>query len=243
VDGDATLALVGSGRTSILAHPAPKGGGCPSHLSESGLDVAALASRCISVSQLVIDPFAGSGNTLYWLLRTLPDARTVAFENDPLVYELSSRNLALLDLPLRLECTDFSAGLEHVRAAPDELVLAFVAPPWGHALDSRVGLDLARTEPPIVDIVESFVSDFEGNQMLFAIQVHERMEPKSLAGLVSRFDAYELMVYGLHHAGQNDGILMGSLGWTPRARRTPASRLSHLMCARLAWKTGSPLGP
>jgi hypothetical protein len=31
VDGDATLAPFGPGGTSILAHPAPKGGGCPSH--------------------------------------------------------------------------------------------------------------------------------------------------------------------------------------------------------------------
>ena len=34
VDGDATLASVGSGRTSILAYPAPKGGACPYHLAE-----------------------------------------------------------------------------------------------------------------------------------------------------------------------------------------------------------------
>jgi hypothetical protein len=34
-------------------------------------------------------PFVGSGNNLYWLLRQLPGARAVAFENDPQVYQLS----------------------------------------------------------------------------------------------------------------------------------------------------------
>jgi hypothetical protein len=178
-------------------------------------DVAALVVQGGWASQLVVDPFAGSGNTLYWLLRKLPGARAIAFENDPLVHELSARNLALLDLPLRLECLDYASGLEQIRAAPGELVLAIIAPPWGRALDATLGLDLGRTEPPIAHIVESFARHFEANPMLFAIQVHERVEPESLARLVSRFDAFEHKVYALNRAGQNHGTLIGSVGWTP----------------------------
>lgn len=178
-------------------------------------DVVALANQCPSASRLVIDPFAGSGNTIFWLLRKLAGARAVAFENDPQVYEVSSRNLALLNLPLRLECIDFSVGLEHACAAPGELVLAFIAPPWGRALDAQLGLDLRRTEPPIAGIVDRFVRHFERNPLLFAIQVPERVEPESLMELVSRFDAFEHKIYGLNLAGQNHGILIGCVGWSP----------------------------
>src|SRR5690348_7148962 len=37
-----------------------------------GRDVAAIAARATAARPLVLDPFAGSGNTLYWLLRHLP---------------------------------------------------------------------------------------------------------------------------------------------------------------------------
>lgn len=120
-----------------------------------------------------------------------------------------------MNLPLRLECIDFSVGLEDVRAASGELVLAFIAPPWGRALDARLGLDLRRTEPPIVGVVEGFVRHFEQSPMLFAIQVHERVEPESLTELTSRFDAFEHKVYALNLAGQNHGVLLGCVGWLP----------------------------
>src|SRR5262249_48344942 len=47
-----------------------------------GRDVAAIAARLPSAPALVIDLFAGSGNTLYWLQRHLPCARGVGFESD-----------------------------------------------------------------------------------------------------------------------------------------------------------------
>ena len=59
-----------------------------------GRDVAAVAAslppetRCV-----VVDPFAGSCNTLYWILRHVAPSRGVAFEFDPKVYELTRRNI------------------------------------------------------------------------------------------------------------------------------------------------------
>jgi hypothetical protein len=56
-----------------------------------GQDIAAVSSSAPrSAAPIVIDPFAGSGNTLYWILRHLPDARGVGFELDPSVFELTS---------------------------------------------------------------------------------------------------------------------------------------------------------
>ena len=44
----------------------------------------------------VIDPFAGSCNGLYWVLRHVPNATVRGFELDETVFALTSRNLALL---------------------------------------------------------------------------------------------------------------------------------------------------
>jgi len=55
-----------------------------------GNDVAAIATtRPPTARTLVVDPFAGSGNTLYWLLRHLPGARGVGFESDARVFRLT----------------------------------------------------------------------------------------------------------------------------------------------------------
>lgn len=180
-------------------------------------EVARVADLGAAPARLVLDPFAGSGNTVYWLLQRLAGARAFACENDPQVYELSSRNLSLLGLPLQLECADFPRGLDKVAAQPGELVVVFVAPPWGRALDANAGLDLSRTEPPVLDIVDCCVRRFEGHPMLFAIQIHEIVEGQSLARLTSRFDAHERKVYALNRPGQNHGVLIGCVGWTPRA--------------------------
>ena len=178
-------------------------------------DVARVAGLCAAPSRLVVDPFAGSGNTVYWLLERLPGSRAFACENDLRVYELSSRNLSLLSLPLQLECAEFPRGLDKVAAQPGELVVVFVAPPWGRALDARTGLDLRRTEPPVLEIVDDCARRFEGHPILFVIQIHESVEADSLAALVARFDPHERKVYALNRAGQNHGVLIGCMGWNP----------------------------
>src|SRR5262245_31211150 len=45
-----------------------------------GTDVAAIAATYANTTRiLAVDPFVGSGNTLYWLLRHLPGARGMGF--------------------------------------------------------------------------------------------------------------------------------------------------------------------
>jgi len=102
-------------------------------------DVAAVAAAVPpSSGLLVIDPFVGTGNTLHWILRRLEGARGVAFELDPAVYQLTRRNLALLGLPIDVVQDDCLRGLGGVAATDAELVVAFVAPPWGRALGAIV---------------------------------------------------------------------------------------------------------
>jgi hypothetical protein len=123
--------------------------------------------------------------------------------------------MAALALPIDILNTEYQSGLAGVLVAPEELLIAFIAPPWGDALDRTSGLDLRRTTPPITEIVDVLLNTFSRNRLLCAIQVHEIVLPVSLAEVRARFEWSGLRVYELNTPGQNHGILLGSRGWTP----------------------------
>ena len=73
-----------------------------------GRDIANLiASRSKLTSVTVFDPFAGSCNTLYWILRHVPSSEGLAFEADPQVFEITNRNISGLDRQIALRHGDF----------------------------------------------------------------------------------------------------------------------------------------
>ncbi len=111
--------------------------------------------------------------------------------------------------------TDYLSGLTGISAAPDDLLIPFVAPPWGDAFDRTSGLDLRCTTPPIAEIVNVLLHRFSESRVLCAIQVHEIVDPGSMAEIRSRFDWSSLRVYELNAPGQNSGILLGAKGWAP----------------------------
>jgi hypothetical protein len=179
-----------------------------------GADIALIAGTLTSTADVfVIDPFAGSGNTLHWILHQLPGARGIGFELDYGVFELTRRNLSILGLPIDVALADYLSGLSGVTVAADQLVIAFLAPPWGDALDES-GLDLRRTKPPVGDIVDSLVDRFT-NRLLCAIQVYEHVEPTSLSELEARFDWSMLRIYDLNAPGENHGVLLTTKRWMP----------------------------
>jgi len=165
---------------------------------------------------MVIDPFAGSGNTLYWILRHLPQARGVGFEVDAQVSQLTTQNLSILGLPIEILHADYVEALRELSVPADELLIAFIAPPWGNALDPSDGLDLRRTSPPASEIMDLLAERFP-NPMLFAIQVYEKIVSASLAALTARFDWSTLRMYEFNAAGHNHGLLLGTLHWRPRS--------------------------
>jgi hypothetical protein len=180
-----------------------------------GKDVADVTAKAPDAAGVVVvDPFAGSGNTLYWLLRHLPGARAVGFELDAGVFLLTQQNIAILGLPIEILNTDYRSGFADVSIAADQLVVTFIAPPWGDALNAGC-LDLRRTTPPISEIVDFLIHLFPNNPILCAIQTYETVETESLAELESRFDWSALCVYDLNASGENHGILLGANGWTP----------------------------
>jgi hypothetical protein len=180
------------------------------------VEVAALADSAPSTADaLVIDPFLGSGNTLYWIARRTPGSRGIGFELDPRVFQLTSRNLALLEASIEVMNVDYATGLAGLAPASGGLVVVFIAPPWGDALDPKAGLDLRVTLPPVPDIVDLLVDRFPLSLLLVAIQVFEKIDPVSLSEVAARFDWSSLRVYDVIGAGHNHGVLLGTRGWTP----------------------------
>ena len=182
-----------------------------------GRDVGGLATLApAGGGTTVVDLFAGSGNTLYWLLRHQPGARGVGFELDDTVFGLTRDNLGLLGLPVEVTHVDYREGLAALASPADHLLVVFVAPPWGTALDPLAGLDLRRTTPPVAEIVDVLATRFVGRRLLCAIQVFEHVDPASLDEVGARFDWSALRVYRLSDApGQDHGVLLGTCGWTP----------------------------
>ena len=184
-----------------------------------GADVARIASTCPTAgATLVVDPFCGSGNTLHWITSHVPDARGVGVELDPTVFDLTRRNLAALALPIEVVHADHRTALPEVRPRADDLVVTFVAPPWGEALSETAGLDLRRTSPPVAEILDLLNGVFGTNRLLCAIQVFERTDEASLEELRPRFDWSEVRIYDCNASGQNHGILLGTRGWAPDRR-------------------------
>ena len=181
-----------------------------------GRDIAGVAAALAKNTRFTVaDPFAGSCNTLYWILRHLPSADGLAFEVDPQVFDLTRRNIAGLDRRIALRHGDFLAELDRHDLPPDHALVVFVAPPWGTALDEATGLDLRRTEPPVTGIIERICQRYPDRKILFAIQVYEKVDPASLAETERSLEWSELRVYDFNIEGRNHGILLGTRGWTP----------------------------
>lgn len=182
-----------------------------------GADVAAVAASLPPQTRfVVIDPFAGSCNTLYWILRHLPTARGMAFEFDPVIHELTRRNIAGLDQEIALIHGDYTSLLEKQDLSAGDALIVFVAPPWGTALDEAEGLDLRRTEPPVIDIITRTGQAYPDRPILFAIQVYEKLNASSLAELQAEVDWSTLKIYDLNVPGRNHGLLLATRAWHPQ---------------------------
>ena len=180
-----------------------------------GSDVASVAAQMSANRWTVIDPFAGSCNTLFWILRHLPGAAAIAFESDARVFELTRRNLSSIDSRIDVLHGDYESQISQIRVPADRAIAVFAAPPWGRALDEAKGLDLRRTMPPISEVIERVTREFSGRVLLFAMQVYEKVEAASLAEVRAQMDWSELRAYDINEKGQNHGVLLGTRGWTP----------------------------
>ena len=131
----------------------------------------------------VVDPFAGSCNGLYAILRHLPGARGIGFEVEPAVFDLTARNIAQLEAPIELVNGSYKDLVRSRRHPGDHFIVVFLAPPWADALRPDTGLHLDRTKPPILEIVHDFEQVYGAQPVLYVTEVHEVNEPKALKAL------------------------------------------------------------
>ncbi len=181
-----------------------------------GKDVASVIQDVASAMKFaVVDPFAGSCNSLYWILRHMRNSKGIAFEIDRTIFEVTKQNLASLDKDIELVNGDYRSLLRNYRFPKDYLVVVFVAPPWGDALNEISGLDLRRTKPPITEIVDFVDGVYQEHPILWVIQVHQTIDPMSLADLKKRFDWSALRIYDINVEGMKHGVLLGTSRWKP----------------------------
>jgi len=178
-----------------------------------GRDIAAVAQTAPAASPVVVDLFAGSANTLYWIKRHVGARSAIGFEVDDAVFELARKNIAIMGLGIDLRHDGYRHGLQALGEPGEDLLIVFVAPPWGRALSGDSGLDLRRTQPPVAEVIDVITAALAGHKLLFAIQVFQTVEPDSLTEVTSRFPWSALKVYDVNAPGQNHGLLLATWGW------------------------------
>jgi hypothetical protein len=129
------------------------------------------------------------------------------------VFELARTNLSLMGLDIELRHDSSEHGLRALGQPGEDLLIVFVAPPWGRALSEGSGLDLRGTQPPVAEVIDITTDVLGHNKLLFAVQVHETVEPASLAELTARFPWSAMKVYDINAAGHNHGLLLATWGW------------------------------
>jgi len=180
-----------------------------------GRDVAALAACLSPEKTIVIDPFAGSANTLYWISRHVGAGAALGWEVDDAVDAASERNLSILDFDITLLHGRYQTGLADANAG-DDLMIAYVAPPWGDALGTGSGLDLRQTSPPVAEVIDHVRATFKGTKVITAVQLYETVVAESLEDVSSRGDWARSVTYDIDPPGRNHGLLLMTMRWAPR---------------------------
>src|SRR5262249_9096971 len=158
---------------------------------------------------------AGSCNGLYAILQHLPGAKGIGFEIEQAIFDLTTRNIAQLNAPIELILGSYKDHLATRRHPADQLIVTFLAPPWGDALHPVTGLPLDRTKPPILEIVRDFEQAYRSQPVLYVTEVHEVNEPAALKAVEAEFAWTDLRIYDVNVPGLQHGILLGSQRWKP----------------------------
>ena len=91
-----------------------------------GEDVARIAARAPPGSVFgVVDPFAGSCNGLFWIMRHLPGAEGLGFEFEQAIFDMSSRNIESLGASIQLVHGDYGKLLGQHRFPGAHHIVAF----------------------------------------------------------------------------------------------------------------------
>lgn len=177
-------------------------------------EIAKNANKVRSIFSLTEDPilidlFSGSCNLLYHLSNAINPCRTIAFENDYAIYNLTKHNLEIIDFHCEFYHGDYSELISKI-SFPQKTVpiVLIVSPPWGKGFTCKNGLDLLATEPPVDEIIRNIYKFFSGRQIIFMIQTHEKIVPRSVNSITSKFSFFYNTLDFSHSDDLNTGFLV-----------------------------------
>jgi hypothetical protein len=138
----------------------------------------------------VIDPFVGSGNVLYHLVKETRASHGVGIELDPVISRLTTHNFDVMRRRMRLRGTEIriQAGDWSQSGAftGEHSTLFYVSPPWGDAF-SATGLDLRATEPPIMEILGQIEQSTGDGSVFAAIATFPKVVEESVREVVATY--------------------------------------------------------
>jgi len=138
----------------------------------------------------VVDLFAGSGNLMLHVAQRL-SARACGLDADEAVWAQTDANLRIIGAPPSVRLGDWLSYFnDPLRVDTTVYVLS---PPWGSAFSFATGLDLARTDPPIPQIVETIAAS-DRSTRCYAVVQHTPVEPVHNVSAVT--DPYPLVASG-----------------------------------------------
>ena len=143
----------------------------------------------------MIDPFVGSGNVLYHLVREAKPERGIGIDQNREVLAAARSNFDRLRRLDRLGGTaielregDWSRVVD---LACEGATLLVVMPPWGTAYTQEHGLDLRETTPPVLQILEKARAVGGGGPLFALVQTDPRVVVDSLEEILARYPALE----------------------------------------------------
>jgi hypothetical protein len=82
--------------------------------------------------------------------------------------------------------------------------------------------DREELQPPIAEIVDHFERVYKDHPILYVTQVHQHLEPASLADLRAKFDWSGLQIYDINVEGMKHAVPLGTKRWPtgPGTRRS-----------------------
>lgn len=150
-----------------------------------------LASEGYRISD-VIDPFVGSGNLLYHLLRATKATRGYGLDINADIIALTERNFSRLRMLRKLRHTrlaflrrDWSQSPSYIE---NRATLVVVCPPWGDAFD-EAGLDLRKTRPPVPDVLRTLRGSVRSGPIFALIPTHPSMVRESVDAITREYIA------------------------------------------------------
>lgn len=159
-------------------------------LARSAADT--LGSNGFSVAD-VIDPFVGSGNLFFHVLRAVHASRGVGLDTNGAVVDLTKRNFSRLRRlgrlgveSLELHEQDWTHAADYLESRP---TLVVIDPPWGEGFDAH-GLDLRKTAPPVSEILEALSRRVGEAPVFVMIKIHPMMVAESVEEIKKEYYSF-----------------------------------------------------